>query len=869
VCAGAAGAIIYVASGDSERTPTAGNVTAAAPAADPGVGVRTPTLNNSTTIVSVRDTRKTRDHAFKQAKEGFAAEGVTLDKTGAVTMVSQGTGGKVSQTLTAAALVKDGKVLRTLALNKKPEVVTDSTAKYSTVVYRDLFEGLDVEYRYDGKDVEEFIRLSDGVKRELVQSGGELEVTGLFPGLTEKGTLIEGRGVPPPGTKQSPEAEQVLKERGIMESLDLVVDARHRVTLPPSIALDEGTKKLMLGKRMSFTPKGLEMKVSLPAEFAAEAQGQVIIDPSIIDGPRGIQMNWAWYTNTGAIIKDDQVPPKFHITYAAVHGGQWTAMYVRGDGNTWTAPAPIAPHTPGEGTHYAPSMAIDSEGTLHAIWVDWGSGDVVNRGITDARHRLKYSKCPNYCQGGWATQQWLTKEANGGVATGGGNQYAATIAVDKAVGMPETVHVAFRDSDSGTRYLYNDGGNWQSLGVIVTDTEYNQLLVAGHPGPGGRVQRLHLITMPWWGGWGNEQGAGDKRVKHFYYDGASWNALPFTKAFNRARLNHVDYVPMAHHMPSAVVDSRDNIHVAVGAYYYWDGFDNYRTAALTWEYTAQSWVEIRTVNRPAGVTVDTFEITQDPYHEVGPTLTVTAADPGAGIPETVWLAWQKETNPPRIYYSTKVVTDGTVDEWAVPGAPGLNAKALLPVGPGQIKPQIRQRANWPSYRGSTAMNPAGLVDMVYIEDFANLKYYSTGSPVESPVLAKPLDHTYVKETKPVLEWRKIASDDGVKTHYDVEVAPTPLFGEPCTTCPFTSYNVLKNVSAVTVQGAGGVAVLTNGSYYYWRIRAGNDYGKGPWSTIYEVGVDTTAPGAFNLQTPADNTDPGTKTPTFTWTAAPN
>jgi len=62
--------------------------------------------------------------------------------------------------------------------------------------------------------------------------------------------------------------------------------------------------------------------------------------------------------------------------------------------------------------------------------------------------------------------------------------------------------------------------------------------------------------------------------------------------------------------------------------------------------------------------------------------------------------------------------------------------------------------------------------------------------------------------------------------------------------------------------------MSNGNYYYWRVSARNAANQqGPFSAISEVGCDTQVPGAFNLVSPADNTDPGTKTPTFRWNAS--
>jgi hypothetical protein len=228
--------------------------------------------------------------------------------------------------------------------------------------------------------------------------------------------------------------------------------------------------------------------------------------------------------------------------------------------------------------------------------------------------------------------------------------------------------------------------------------------------------------------------------------------------------------------------------------------------------------------------------------------------------------WHANTNPPRIFYATKNVTDGTKDDWG----PTLR---LLPVGTGQITPMIRQRVNFPTYQGTDTHNPAGLIDMIYVEDFANLRYYSTGAPVETPAPTKPLDHTYtnISDRMPQLEWRKVAADDGTNVTYDVQISATPLFDTIVVQTPAAPTPIVCPTSMGGVKAAlwKSTTALTEGSYYYWRARARNCYGAGPWSNIMELGIDTTAPGAFDLTAPADNSDPGTKTPTFTWQAAPN
>jgi hypothetical protein len=158
-------------------------------------------------------------------------------------------------------------------------------------------------------------------------------------------------------------------------------------------------------------------------------------------------------------------------------------------------------------------------------------------------------------------------------------------------------------------------------------------------------------------------------------------------------------------------------------------------------------------------------------------------------------------------------------------------------------------------------NGTALIDMVVVLGSSDLRYISTGQPVESPTPKTPLDHAYTSDTTPTLTFDKIPSDNGSNgVTYTVQVDTTPLFNS-------TGGSALQEFTSLATDNVTLTSALTDGSFYYWRVRAGGAHGNGPWSVIFEVGVDATPPGAFDLLTPADNSDPGTKTPTFTWQAA--
>ena len=146
--------------------------------------------------------------------------------------------------------------------------------------------------------------------------------------------------------------------------------------------------------------------------------------------------------------------------------------------------------------------------------------------------------------------------------------------------------------------------------------------------------------------------------------------------------------------------------------------------------------------------------------------------------------------------------------------------------------------------------------MVLIFNGDKILYISTGAPVEGPQPMLPLEHSFIQDTTPTLEWRRVSSDNGTNTDYEIQISNTPLF----TGATWTG--VTGNANTYTVPSA-----IADGQYRYWRVRAVNSFAAGPAGPIFEVGIDTTPPNTFNLLTPANNSDPGTRTPRFTWEPA--
>jgi len=116
----------------SSPPPVGTEATAEAPAVEPAAEPVTGALTVQTVDEGVE--LPIRAHAFA-AKDGqIAAEGVTLPTAGEVEFTSRLSGGKVAQRLLGAALVREGKVVRTLARSDASSARTDRTSKSSSGV---------------------------------------------------------------------------------------------------------------------------------------------------------------------------------------------------------------------------------------------------------------------------------------------------------------------------------------------------------------------------------------------------------------------------------------------------------------------------------------------------------------------------------------------------------------------------------------------------------------------------------------------------------------------------------------------------------------------------------------------------------------
>jgi uncharacterized repeat protein (TIGR01451 family) len=119
----------------------------------------------------------------------------------------------------------------------------------------------------------------------------------------------------------------------------------------------------------------------------------------------------------------------------------------------------------------------------------------------------------------------------------------------------------------------------------------------------------------------------------------------------------------------------------------------------------------------------------------------------------------------------------------------------------------------------------------------------------APALFVPPDGTVTCDLVPTFGWSWVSGSDG----YRIQVDDDPAFGSP----------VLDQTAVGTFYTYPGS--LPAGTYY-WRVRAVDACGEGPWSETWSMTVLSTS-AAPVLASPGNGSKTGDRTPTFAWEAA--
>jgi hypothetical protein len=222
---------------------------------------------------------------------------------------------------------------------------------------------------------------------------------------------------------------------------------------------------------------------------------------------------------------------------------------------------------------------------------------------------------------------------------------------------------------------------------------------------------------------------------------------------------------------------------------------------------------------------------------IAPPETPTLVTPRVGVrdlPLLVTLLWDASDRAVR--YQAQVSTDS------------LFSAAFLLDRDDIISPtaEVRDLGNFQKYYWRVrAFNFGGMSSWSDIWSFTTLP-----AEPEAPVLLTPEDHASGVAANPQFTWSPVESATG----YQVQLSEEASFG-----------TTLLDASGVplTRYAASG---LPDATWHYWRVRASNAAGTGPWSAISRFRTVRPVPGTIRLLAPPDGAVDVTERPEFLWEA---
>jgi hypothetical protein len=372
-------------------------------AATPG-----PLIPSTPRLVAAGSGPNARDMRF-QAKDGdFVAEGVRVGADGSLTVVGQGQGPALVQRPTGARLVRGGAVVEDLKADDDAAGVVASTEKDDAVRFDDRFGGVDLEYRYDGRGVEEFFHVDDATTNKIVTAGANLEVTSEFPTFSEKAgaILLDGPTGGPLFVRE--QTEEGATKIGPVEHQG---DVRVRLSgdleynLPAAYAVDAAGDKKQLLRRFEVKNEHLVATTVLDATWVKTAKAPIAIDPSVIEIGN---VDIGNFNNSTNIVRDST--GTLHVVYK--QGSR--LRYARGDGNTFQVIATIDSGDPCRVDDRTPALVVDSRDTLYLSFTSIVNNTLISpndnrsRGncarysmattVSAQQLRALWTKCDNRCQ---------------------------------------------------------------------------------------------------------------------------------------------------------------------------------------------------------------------------------------------------------------------------------------------------------------------------------------------------------------------------------------------------------------------------------------------------------------------------------------
>jgi len=828
--------------------------------AGPALGMRA-TIDSDTWEASPRDAR------IQHIKGMFHARGLDIAPDGTVTFQARrDVTVKVTAGLAAVRLMKGDEPAQALPISQTPRPLVSNEGQRGTITLKGVTPGLDVEYVYDGEGIKENIILGEAVRSALEGVDADrLELTYRFS------NLAVGSG---------PRLRFVDASGFDLASGDLGTATFHLgqsaipdFTFDPAFIEDRGEKH-HLSRFLDLTKEDApEVHLSVPVSLLREASWPVTIDPTIIDDRNSLQ-NWS---AGDSMVRDaDGV---LHMVYAKWYLNQdgrwrWTQLYATGErqagGMLWEKHGPVAPvhyHSNEDSNQHYPSMCVTSTGTLHAFWREYrreASQWMVNHSYKEAGEAW-VDTGPVQHNATWSGEQVCAVDRNDNVWVayrGLGSRCTVVAQWDPA----EVSEVEPLNAGQGGEVVQVVGAftghtplkcDWLSSTTVLVD--HNDVVIVAH----NRYRGGTWLYMrdPQTEDWTQQKWFNNRDWDEYYQ---AWKDPNANRGTDDANHGNCDYRSNGYfYNTDFALDEVGDIHAASqyrmhnhcatsdgndGRYKGREhGFE--RVVYARFDRAAGRW---RDWAWPRGI--DSVE--NNLWREVEPAIVVDDPDPeNFGNRGNVHILYWAESIPRRIKYGRLPLVNGGY-EYTSPGDNGWEDLDDLVHGSGASRYHVQVRGSlYPSFNRV----PEDLLDIAYIEDNTSLVYVSTGQPVELVRLRTPLNHRYIRETRPTFAWNRLTTDAGDgRVTYQLEIATSPVFGDG--EIIHTSPVIAANEYALPVD-------LESGRYYYWRVTPTNALGQGFPSDPYEVGVDTDPPQAFDLLTPENNSDPRTKTPTFTWEEA--
>jgi hypothetical protein len=132
-------------------------------------------------------------------------------------------------------------------------------------------------------------------------------------------------------------------------------------------------------------------------------------------------------------------------------------------------------------------------------------------------------------------------------------------------------------------------------------------------------------------------------------------------------------------------------------------------------------------------------------------------------------------------------------------------------------------------------------------------------PYLAPTLLQPAVNGRTNDSTPTLSWQPVPyAGTRYGGYYEIMIDDNNTFTSPEVTGTSTTVTFTSGTALPTTSPADKI--------YYWRVRAHNELGAGPWSAARPFALDITPPGAPTLVAPANSAALTAARPTFSWTA---